>query len=90
MENITGAQRGRVCLCGTLPVTMAAPDRPVAMRHSHETGLCLYDLDVPVPGPEALNTQAEPLADPRLAYANIHTAPAGRRWTRVQPTPSIA
>lgn len=56
----------------------------VSLRHYDADGMCLYDLGVVLPGHEAESALRERLADPRVAYVNIHTARPGCWLTRVE------
>jgi hypothetical protein len=46
--------------------------------------MCLYDLGIVLPGCEAEAPLRERLADPRVAFVNIHTARPGCWLTRVE------
>jgi hypothetical protein len=56
----------------------------VSLRHYDRDGMCIYDLGVVLPGHEAETPLRERLADPRVAYVNIHTARPGCWLTRVE------
>ncbi|MBY0336880.1 MAG: DUF1203 domain-containing protein [Acetobacteraceae bacterium] len=59
-----------------LPETVTA-NAIVSLRHYDAEGMCLYDLGVVVPGAEAEAALRPRLADPRVAFVNIHTARPG-------------
>ncbi|MFL1463704.1 DUF1203 domain-containing protein [Roseococcus sp. DSY-14] len=59
-----------------LPETVAA-NALVSLRHYDAAGMCLYDLGQVVPGAAAEAPLRRGLADPRVAFVNIHTARPG-------------
>ena len=73
-------------LSDTLPETVTV-NSLVSLRHYDADGMCLYDLGIVVPGEAAEDALRERLADPRLAYVNIHTARPGCWLARVTPAP---
>jgi hypothetical protein len=60
----------------TLPETVVV-NSIVSLRHYDAEGMCLYDLGVVLPGDQAEAALRERLADPRVAFINIHTARPG-------------
>lgn len=56
----------------------------ISLRHYDHDGMCLYDLGIVLPGCEADTPLRERLADPRVAFVNIHTARPGCWLTRVE------
>jgi hypothetical protein len=56
----------------------------VSLRHYDADGMCLYDLGVLLAGDAALPALRERLADPRVAFVNIHTARPGCWLARVE------
>lgn len=66
-----------------LPETVTA-NSIVSLRHYDAQGMVLYDLGVVLPGDAAEPVLRERLADPRVAYVNIHTARPGCWLTRVE------
>jgi hypothetical protein len=73
----------RAAIEDRLPETVTA-NMIVSLRHYDADGMCLYDLGIVLPGPEAEAPLRERLADPRVAYVNIHTARPGCWLTRVE------
>jgi hypothetical protein len=73
----------RAELADALPETVTA-NALVSLRHYDAEGMCLYDLGVVVPGTEAEAALRDRLADPRIAFVNIHTARPGCWLTRVE------
>jgi len=73
----------RAELADTLPETVTA-NAIVSLRHYDAAGMCLYDLGVVVPGAEAEAALRARIADPRVAFVNIHTARPGCWLTRVE------
>lgn len=66
-----------------LPETVTA-NALISLRHYDANGMCLYDLGLVLPGAAALAPMRERLADPRVAFVNIHTARPGCWLTRVE------
>ena len=56
----------------------------ISLRHYDAEGMCLYDLGLVLPGAEAEAPLRQRLADPRVAFVNIHTARPGCWLTRVE------
>ncbi len=56
----------------------------ISLRHYDAAGMCIYDLGLVLPGAEAGPALRERLADPRVAFVNIHTARPGCWLTRVE------
>jgi hypothetical protein len=69
----------------TLPETVT-DNMIVSLRHYDADGMCLYDLGVVSAGDAAEPLLRARLADPRVAYVNIHTARPGCWLTRVEKT----
>ncbi len=67
-----------------LPETVTA-NSIVSLRHYDAAGICLYDLGIVLAGAEAEVPLRERLADPRVAFVNIHTARPGCWLARVEP-----
>lgn len=72
-------------LADALPETVTA-NAIVSLRHYDSAGMCLYDLGVVVPGDEAEAALRARIADPRIAFVNIHTARPGCWLARVEKT----
>lgn len=75
--------------CAGAPVEDSVPETVtanpiVSLRHYDAAGMCLYDLGVVVPGKAAEAALRERIADPRVAFVNIHTARPGCWLTRVE------
>lgn len=75
--------------CPSAPVEDAVPETVranplVSLRHYDGAGMCLYDLGVVVPGEGAETALRERIADPRVAFVNIHTARPGCWLARVE------
>ncbi|MFN6955489.1 MAG: DUF1203 domain-containing protein [Acetobacteraceae bacterium] len=75
--------------CAYAPVEDALPETVranplVSLRHYDAAGMCLYDLGVVLPGEEAEAALRGRIADPRVAFVNIHTARPGCWLTRVE------
>lgn len=66
-----------------LPETVTA-NAIISLRHYDRNGMCLYDLGLVLPGAEAEAPLRERLADPRVAFVNIHTARPGCWLARVE------
>jgi hypothetical protein len=66
----------RAQVVDALPETVTA-NAIVSLRHYDAEGMCLYDLGVVVPGEAAEAALRERIADPRVAFVNIHTARPG-------------
>lgn len=66
-----------------LPETVTA-NPIISLRHYDADGMCLYDLGLVLPGMEAEAPLRERLADPRVAFVNIHTARPGCWLARVE------
>lgn len=66
-----------------LPETVTA-NAIISLRHYDRDGMCLYDLGLVLPGAEAEAPLRERLADPRVAFVNIHTARPGCWLARVE------
>jgi len=56
----------------------------ISLRHYDKDGMCIYDLGVVLQGDAAEGPLRERLADPRVAFVNIHTARPGCWLTRVE------
>lgn len=68
--------------CARAEVTDALPETVtanpiVSLRHYDAEGMCLYDLGMVAPGNAIEAPLRERLADPRVAFVNIHTARPG-------------
>ncbi|MBB5690681.1 DUF1203 domain-containing protein [Roseomonas alkaliterrae] len=75
--------------CASAPVEDSIPETVranplVSLRHYDADGMCLYDLGVVLPGEAAEAALRERIADPRVAFVNIHTARPGCWLTRVE------
>ncbi len=57
----------------------------VSLRHYDADGMCLCDLGAVVPGEAAEAELRERIADPRIAFVNIHTARPGCWLALVEP-----
>jgi len=57
----------------------------VSLRHYDAEGMCLYDLGVVVAGEAAGVALRERIGDPRVAFANIHTARPGCWLAAAEP-----
>lgn len=60
----------------TLPETVTA-NAIVSLRHYDAEGMCLYDLGLVAAGDAVEPALRRNLADPRVAFINIHTARPG-------------
>lgn len=67
----------------SLPETVTV-NALVSLRHYDAAGMVLYDLGVVVAGEAAEAALRARLADPRVAYVNIHTARPGCWLARVE------
>ena len=73
----------RTEVADSLPETVTR-NAIVSLRHYDAAGMILYDLGIVLPGEAAEAALRERLADPRVAYVNIHTARPGCWLTRVE------